>query len=270
MKAMRYFDTHCHLDADYGSQSVHDLIKRAQDAGVAAIVLPAVAPDNWDRCLEIASQYPFVYAALGIHPQCVRELSDPQIERAIPQLDQLLSESDAVAVGELGIDHRWDTDDDARARQEHVFLAQLDLAQKHHLPPIIHCLDAHGRFEHLWRQHPCRTTIHGIMHSYSGSAELVRTYVGLNLFISYSGAVTWHGAKRVPRAATATPDEWLLAETDAPYQPPHPLEEGPNRPDRVTRVVEVLAQLRQQSPEHVAELTWNNAQRAFQLPPTNA
>lgn len=262
---MELFDTHCHLDADYAGESVDALLERAAEAGVTGIVLPAVSPDNWDRTLEIAESHPMVYAALGVHPQCVRELSDEALAAAIAALPQRLQHPKIVAVGELGLDHRWDTDDVARARQLRAFERQLDIATDLKLPPIIHCLDAHGVFEATWRSHRCRTRIHGIMHSYSGSAELVRTYTSLNLFISYSGAVTWTGAKRVPRACAATPDAWLLIETDAPYQPPHPLENAPNRPDRVKRVAQVVAQLRGDDAEHIAALTTANARRAFGL-----
>ncbi len=262
---MKLFDTHCHLDADFDGRSVQDLLKRALDAGVEKIVLPGVAPANWDECLEIAQTHPGVFVALGIHPQCVRELTALEVDAGLRRLDELLHENKAVAVGEVGIDHRWDLDAEARQRQDQVFLAQLDLAQAHRLPPIIHCLDAHGRFAEIWKNHPCQEATHGIMHSYSGSAELVRVYTKQNLFISFSGGVTWAGAKRVPRACQATPDEWLLIETDAPYQPPHPLEAGANRPDQLVRVADVVAQLRETTAENIARITFANGLRAFGL-----
>ena len=262
---MKFFDTHCHLDADFDGLSVHEVLKRALDAGVEKIVLPAVSPHNWDACLEIAQNHVGVFVALGIHPQCVRDLSADEIDAGLKRLDELLCESKIVGVGEVGIDHRWDVASDARTRQDEVFIAQLDLAQAHRLPPIIHCLDAHGRFAEIWANHPCQQTIHGVMHSYSGSAELVRVYTAQNLYISFSGGVTWTGAKRVPRACQATPDGWLLIETDAPYQPPHPLEGGANRPDRVVRVAEFVAQLRGTTPEHIAQITFENSLRAFGL-----
>lgn len=265
---MKLFDTHCHLDADFDGLSVQEVLKRALDAGVERIVLPAVSPDGWDACLEIAHQNSGVFAGLGIHPQCVRDLTSAEVDHGLRRLDEMLHEPKVVGVGEIGLDHRWDSDADARIRQENVFIAQLDLACAHRLPPIIHCLDAHGRFGEIWHDHPCRHATPGIMHSFSGSAELVRIYTEQNLFISFSGGVTWQGAKRVPRACAATPDEWLLIETDAPYQPPHPLEEGKNRPDRVVRVAEVVAKLRGTSVEDIARLTFDNAMRAFGLDQT--
>ena len=262
---MKWFDTHCHLDADYGGLSLDDLMNRAREAGVEKIVLPAVAPENWETCLAIAQRFEGVYVALGIHPQCVRELGDSEISAALSDLPDLLRNDRVVAVGELGIDHRYDVEPHDRIRQESVMLAQLDIAADLRLPPIIHCLDAHGRFQEMWANHPCRKAVHGIMHSYSGSAELVGVYTKQNLFVSYSGAVTWTGAKRVPKACAATPDAWLLVETDALYQPPHPLENAPNRPDRTPRVGEVVAHLRGVDVETVANLTWANAHRAFGL-----
>lgn len=262
---MRFFDTHCHLDANYGPMSVRDVIDRAASQGIERIVLPSVAPDNWQTCADIAGAYEGVYVAFGIHPQCVRDLNDREIDAALKDLPSWLTHPKAVAVGELGIDHRWDTDEGARHRQERTMLDQLDIAADLKCPPIIHCLDAHGRFAALWSAHRCRHAVHGIMHSYSGSAELVHAYSKQNLYFSYSGAVTWNGAKRVPKACVATPDELLLIETDAPYQSPHPLDGAPNRPDRVARVAEIVAELRGVEIAQLAELTWTNANRAFRL-----
>ncbi len=263
---MRWCDTHCHLDAMGGEDvGLEAQLQEARAAGVGAIVLPAVAPENWARCVEIAAAHEEVKLALGIHPQAVRELSDAMIDEALARLPGLLRAHGAVAVGELGLDWRWDRDEVQRARQLRVFEAQLEIALEVGLAPIIHCLDAQEVLLRSWRGHPCRGKLEGVMHSYSGSADMVPLYVREGMWMSYSGSVTWHNAKRTPRAASATPLSRLLVETDAPYQPPHPLQARQNHPARVVEVGQCVARLQDRPVEEVARETWANACAAFGL-----
>lgn len=259
---MPWFDTHCHLDA---LKDLDQELNEARDADITRFLLPAVIPGNWDTCIRIAQNTPNVYLALGIHPQAVRELSDSEIEDALARLPALLQKHNAKAVGEIGIDHRWDKDPSQRTRQKDTFIAQLDIAADLGLPPVIHCLDAQGELLEIWKNHRCHRIVPGILHSYSGSADMVPLYVKLNCYISFSGAVTWSHAKRVPAACIVTPDDRLLVETDAPYQPPHPLKEGPNRLVRLARIGEVVASLRGQHVEYVQSLTTSNACRLLKV-----
>lgn len=259
---MSWFDTHCHLDA---LNDLHQELNDARDADITRFLLPAVIPSNWDTCIRIAQKTPNVYLALGIHPQAVRELSDSEIEDALARLPDLLQRHDAKAVGEIGIDHRWDKDPDQRRRQKDTFVTQLDIAADLGLPPIIHCLDAQGELLKIWQNHRCHQATPGILHSYSGSADMVPLYIKLNCYISFSGAVTWSYAKRVPAACVATPDDRLLVETDAPYQPPHPLEDGPNRLARLAHIGEVVASLRGRPTQEIQSLTTSNARRLLKV-----
>lgn len=256
---MRLYDTHCHLDARF-DQPVERLVDHARRAGVHAILLPAVSPATWDRSIEVAAAHPEVRLAVGIHPQAIGELSDDALDDALARLPEVLRRTGAVAVGEIGLDHLHDRDPTQRDRQRRAFVAQLDVASELGLPPLIHCLKAHGPLVELWASHRCEI---GVLHSYSGSAELVRRYVDAGLYVSFSGAVTFPRARRVPEACRVVPDERLLIETDAPYQPPHPLDDRPNRPERLVEVAEAVAQLRDVTAAHVAEVTWANASALF-------
>ena len=267
---MRLFDTHCHVDAlGPDDDAILVQLHEARDAGVRAILLPAVAPDQWERCAQLAAAHPdLIHLALGIHPQCVRELDDQALHDALDRLPDLLLAHGAVAVGEVGLDLRWDTDALARQRQRVALTRQLTIAHDLGLPPLLHCLDAHAMLLQLWREHPICGHVMGVMHSYSGSAELVRDYARQGMWFSFAGGITWHHAKRAPRAALAVPLDRLLIETDAPYQPPHPLDGGPNRPARQLQIAQRLAQLRQLPLHELAELTWRNAHLALGLPLT--
>lgn len=257
----RLYDTHCHVDA-LGAPGAE--LTEAAEAGVAAIVLPAVEPANWAACCALASAHPdTIRLALGIHPQVVAALEDETLDAALDALPAQLSAHGAVAVGEIGLDHRVDRTPQARARQLRVFERQLDVALETGLVPLIHVLGAHDTFLHAWRRHPICGRVPGVLHSYSGSAELVATYVRAGLYLAFSGAVSWSNARRVPRACQAVPAERLLIETDAPYQPPHPLEGRPNRPARLTTVAEAVARLRGEPLAVIAEQTWANAAQLF-------
>jgi TatD DNase family protein len=261
----RSYDTHCHLDAAGNDRDAAGMIAEAAAVGVAAIMLPAVEPANWDACIQIAQAHPTtVRLALGIHPQAVRDLTDDQIDDALDRLPDLLRAHGAMAVGEVGLDHRWDTDPAQRARQLKVFTRQLDIAHQLALPPLMHCLNAYDPLLQAWKKHPARRAgVPGVMHSYSGSADMVPLYVREGLYISFGGAVTWTHAKRTPAACAATPADRLLIETDAPYQPPHPLDDRPCRPAQIPLIAATMATLRSTTPDAILALTWDNAARLF-------
>lgn len=259
---MRLYDTHCHLDAGFDAP-LDAVIDEARRAGVGALLLPGVSPSGWARSAEVAGRYPEVRLALGIHPQAVAELADEVLDEALAALPGWLARTGAVAVGEIGLDHHHDRDPRQRERQRRVFLAQLDIAAELALPPLIHCLKAYQPVLDAWRAHRCRERVPGVMHAYSGSAELVPRYVEEGLYVSFAGAVTFANARRAPEACRAVPDDRLLIETDAPYQPPHPLQGRPNRPARLVEIARAVATARDQSLEHVAAVTWANAEALF-------
>lgn len=256
---MRLFDTHCHLDAPF-DRSLDSLVAQARAAGVQAILLPAVRPEGWTGSAAVAARFDEVRLALGIHPQAVRDLSDDEIDAALASLPRRLEQSGAVAVGEIGLDHAHDRDPVQRARQRRVFEAQLDVAAALKLPPLIHCLRAHGAVVEILE---ARGEAPGVLHAYSGSAELVQRYLRVGVSLSFSGALTVPGARRVPAACREVPEDRLLIETDAPYQAPHPKDGGPNRPDRLIEVARAVAAVRDQPVERVASCTWDNAERLF-------
>lgn len=262
---MRLFDTHVHLDAGANVLAPGELVERAAAVGVTDLLLVGVEPDNWARCATIAHAMPSVHLGLGIHPQAVRGLDDATIDDALERLPALLRQTGAVAVGEIGLDYLWDKDPIQRQRQRDVLIRQLDMAVALDLPVSLHALRSLEPLLALWRAHPARRRLPAILHSFSGSAEQVPMFAAEGLCFAFSGSVTWTGARRTPNAARVVPDELLLLETDAPYQPPHPLEPGPCRPDHLAQVLQRVAELRGASPEHIAELTWANARRTLRL-----
>ena len=248
-------DTHVHLDDDaFGD--VARVWQEARDAGVMGAVAVGVQPSTWQRTIEVA-RLPGVGLALGIHPQVVPHLTDAVIDVALAELPSLLT--DAVAIGECGLDGpAGDLE-----RQERVLRAHLALARDLKLPVSLHVLRIHGPTLTLLKSFG--RVEQGVLHSYSGSAELVRDYLALGWSFSFAGAITRSNARRPLDAVRAVPIDHLLAETDAPFQPTGADARDRKRgdPADLCEVVRALAAARSADPIEIAERTTANARRIF-------
>jgi TatD DNase family protein len=250
-------DTHVHLDVEPLDDAAW---AAARAAGVCAALAVGVAPATWERTIAAARRLEGVGLALGIHPQVVPALDDAAIDDALARLPSLLVETGAAAVGECGLDGPSGEMD----RQRRVLLAQLRIAREAHLPISLHVFRAHGPAIDLLRAFG-PLPAGGVVHGYSGPAELVPRYLAAGLSISFAGAITRSNARRPILAARVVPAEHLLIETDAPYQPT-----GADARDRkygeprdLRDVVRVLARVRGEEEEEVARRTTGNALRIF-------
>jgi TatD DNase family protein len=240
-------DSHCHLDLAAFDADREAVLARATAAGVTGILVPAVRPSTWDAVIALRS--PIVRIALGIHPQVVPELTSAE-ELTAESLAEAARAVGAIAIGETGLD--GGTDD--RASQERLFRLHLRAARLAELPVVIHVLRAHDRAPQLLRE---EGPVTGVMHSYSGGAELVPIYRDLGLAFSFAGPVTYANARRPLEAVRAVPPELLLAETDAPDQAPALHRGGRSEPAFVTEIVAALAALQPEAD------TAANARRIF-------
>lgn len=256
-------DTHVHLDDPaFDLDDRRDLWRHARDAGVEAAIAVGVAPATWSRTIAVARALDDVVIALGIHPQVVPTLTDAEIDEALRALPAQLDASAAVAVGECGLDGpSGDLD-----RQERVLRAHLAIARAMDLPVSLHVFGAHGRALALLRDVGARPSA-GVLHSYSGPAELVREYAKLGWSFGFAGAVSRSNARRPVLAARAVPRDLLLAETDAPFQPV-----GADARDRprgdprdLGAVIAAIARARGEEPSDVARTTTENARALFGL-----
>jgi TatD DNase family protein len=226
-------------------------------AGVIGIVLPAIRPRTWDRVREVVRRYAAagVRHALGIHPQIVPELEPDEIAG---DLTARLTEAaaEACAIGECGLDGGTA----AREWQEQIFRAHIRAARATGKPLVIHVLRAHDAALRILRE---EGPAPGVLHSYSGGANLVPVYRDLGLAFSFAGPVTYPNARRPIAAARAVPDALLLAETDAPDQAPTAHRGGRSEPAFVTDVIAGLAAARGATAGEITALTTANARRIF-------
>lgn len=255
-------DSHCHLDVDAFAADRAAVVARAAAAGVAGVLVPAIRPRTWPALLALPDAHPApgLALALGVHPQVVPEL-DAAEDAVIDRLAEAIAAAATprvVAVGECGLD--GGTAD--HPRQERVLRAHVRAARALGLPLVIHVLRAHDAAPRLLRDERAGD-VGGVIHSYSGSAELVRGYVELGFAISFAAALTRPGARRPVAAARAVPADALLVETDAPDQTPSARRGQRNEPAHLGDVIAAVAAARGEPVAEVAARTAANARRVF-------
>ncbi|MBQ9805209.1 MAG: TatD family hydrolase [Clostridia bacterium] len=265
---MKIFDTHAHYyDRRFAENSADEILEQIMPDPVCAIINVGTNCENSRIAIEQAAKYEGMYAAIGIHPGDCHAIENA--DAALAMLDTMLGDWESrkrdkiVALGEIGLDYYWQEYDGIpmdKQKEAYFFDAQMELAEKHVIPVLIHDRDAHGDcFETILR-HP---NVKGVLHSYSGSAEMARELVRRGWYISFSGTLTFKNATRVREAALAVPRDRLLIETDAPYLAPHPHRGKLNHSGLLVHSLETLAVLWNCTPEEAAEQTFENAERFF-------
>jgi TatD DNase family protein len=252
---MNLFDAHCHLqDKRYGDQLAL-VVDRACAAGVIRMSCCGSEEQDWEAIRKIALEYKMVLPSFGLYPLNIPGRSEQWLEKLKSFLLSIPS-----GVGEIGLDNSIEGSNDRE--QEEVFVAQLRLARELQRPVTIHCRKAWGRLLEILKQEG-GIKHGGIVHTYSGSPELVRPLEDLGVSISFSGAITRAGNKRGCKALQAVSRERLLLETDSPDILPVGAEGTCNEPANLPLVARAAALLLGERVETVAELTFNNANRLF-------
>ncbi len=207
------FDTHSHYTDSAFDEDREALLASMPEKGVRYILLASSSiADAWANA-ALAGKFDFVYAAAGVHPECVDNLP----EDWLTQLRQLAAEEKVRAIGEIGLDYHYDGYD--APLQKEVFTAQLELARELELPVIVHIREAMGDAMEILRQYRPK----GVVHCFSGSAESAKELLGLGMHISFTGVLTFRNARKSLEALAEVPLERLMMETDCPYMAPVPM-----------------------------------------------
>ncbi len=252
------FDTHVHLNDKKYMDDLVEVIDRAKNEGVKYMLVVGYDQVSNQRAIELSEKYEFIYAAVGWHPVDAIYLTDELFD----QLKEQLNHSKVVAVGECGLDYHWDTS--PVDIQKEVFVKQIQLAKEINKPLIIHTRDSIQDTYDILKENSV-DVIGGVMHCYSGSIEMARSFINLNFKISLGGPVTFTNGRRAQEVATHIPLEDLLIETDAPYLTPHPYRGTRNEPAYVSMVAKKIAELKNISYEKVAKQTTFNACQLFNI-----
>ncbi len=254
------FDTHTHLDQKEFDSNRDEVLRRAQEAGVKYLVAVGCTASDSQKCVQLAAQYDGVYAAVGIQPNYIAEagVNDWAV------IEELATATGVVAIGETGLDRHWDyTPFDI---QQDYFDRHIRLAQKHDLPFVVHMRDCDDDIMQMLRKARQSGLLKGIMHSFTGDAQMAAECVELGMHISFAGMLTFKKSQALRECAATIPDERLLVETDCPYLSPEPVRsKRPNEPAFVRHTATCLAEVRQVSLDELAKQTTKNACRLFGL-----
>ncbi|MFN2137178.1 MAG: TatD family hydrolase [Candidatus Promineifilaceae bacterium] len=251
-------DTHCHLDFERFDEDRDEVLQRARDAGVRAIVVPAIDLNNCSAVLALAERYVGVQAAVGVHPNSTSEWHSSWIDLLRP----LAVRPSVVAIGEIGLDYYWE--DAPHEAQHRAFTAQLELAAELSLPVIVHNREAGEDVIRLLSESSLASTERpGVLHSFSDTLDVAMAGIDLGFYIGLTGPVTFKNADDLRQIVSALPLERILVETDAPFLAPQPRRGKRNEPAYIIYMVEQIAELFNLSVEEVARNTTENARRLF-------
>ena len=250
---MPIFDTHAHyFKSDFGGE-LDSLLCSMPENGVEHILAIGCSVADSREQLDLAQRYDFIHAAVGIHPENVDGLQPDWLA----QIESMLNEPKAAALGEIGLDYHYEGFD--RELQHEVFIKQLELAEKLHKPVVIHSRDACEDTMNILKRYKPR----GVMHCFSGSAETAREVVKLGMYIGFTGVLTFKNSKKAWAACEAVPPDRLLLETDCPYMAPVPHRGEKCNSTMIKYTAEKMAEIKGVSAAEMIEICAANGKRLF-------
>lgn len=250
------FDTHAHLNDERFDIDREEIIASLNRKGLYAYCEIGYDMESSYRAQSLASEYDFIYCAVGVHPHDTKDMK----EGDIPALAELLKKDKVVALGEIGLDYYYDNSE--RDVQREWFAHQLAVAKESDMPVVIHSRDAMNDTINILKEYGNGD---GIIHCYSGSRESARILLDMGYYISFAGPVTFKNASTLLDVARYVPDDRILIETDSPYLAPHPHRGKRNCPLYVEEVARKLSEIRGVDFDKIAEITLNNAKKVYRI-----
>ncbi len=250
------FDTHAHYNDETFDRDREDLLTQMEPAGIAGIVNVGASWEDIKGAQKLADAYPFIFSAVGLHPDSVGILDDEHLE----EMRELCGREKTVAVGEIGLDYHWGRENSGLQRD--CFILQLNLAKECDLPVNIHSRNAAQETFDIIRENHAGTT-GGIIHCFSSSAEMALSYVRLGYYIGIGGVVTFKNARVMREVAAAVPLDHIVVETDCPYLAPAPHRGERNSSLNLPLVINKIAEIKGISAREVEEATFENALNVY-------
>jgi TatD DNase family protein len=259
---LQIIDSHAHLESEDFDADRAEMLARAKASGVEMILAigsGGSGPDKLDAAINVAKDYDWIYATIGIHPQ------DAQLaqEDHYAQLDLLAKNPKVIAWGEIGLDYHWP--DNPREIQHTVFRRQLIPARAAKLPIVIHCRDAWEDCLAILKQDWAPSGLGGILHCFTGTPADAAAGIEMGFMISFAANVTYPKMQHLRDVAGAVPLDCILTETDSPYLPPQGKRGKRNEPANVAEVAQTLGSVRNLGTEEIAATTAANFRRFFRL-----
>lgn len=249
-----YFDSHAHYNDSQFDEDREELLSDLKNHNVGYIVnIGADMPSSLES-IKLAEKYDFIYVSVGVHPHEAKSVKEEDYE----QLKKWLENEKVVALGEIGLDYHYDFS--PRDIQREVFVRQLKICENITKPVIIHSREACQEVFDIIKSSNVRK---GVVHAYSGSAELAKEYVKLGFYIGIGGVITFKNAKKLIEVVENIPIERILIETDSPYLTPVPFRGTRNNSKYLKEIVEKISEIKQISHKEIEEISFENAKNFF-------
>lgn len=252
------FESHAHYDDEAFNEDREELLSSLQDAGIGTVINVGASLSSCQTTIDLMQKYPFIYGAIGVHPSDTAELNEENF-RLLREWCELPK---VVSVGEIGLDYYWDTPE--REIQKKWFVRQIALAREVKKPIIVHSREAAKDTMDMMTAEKCGE-IGGVVHCYSYTKEVARTFLDMGMYFGIGGVVTFSNAKKLKEAVEYIPMENILLETDCPYLAPVPNRGKRNSSLNLPYVAEEIGRLKGISTEEVIRITEQNAKKLFRI-----
>ena len=249
---MRLIDSHCHLNYEGLVERQDEVLENARARGVRGFLNISTRQREWDAIIAVADKHDDVWASVGVHPH----EADAHPDLGSAALAAASSHSRVIAIGECGLDYYYDKSD--RAAQRERFEAHIDAASQTGLPLVVHTRDAEADTTEILERAVKEKGVRGVLHCFTGSAQLARKGLELGFYVSLSGIVTFKNAQDLQETAKWLPADQMLVETDSPFLAPVPHRGQKCEPAFVADTAAFVAELRGEDPDQLAEATTAN------------
>ena len=255
------FESHAHYDDERFDSDRVELLSLMPKKNIERIINVGSTLNSSRKSIELAKEYDFIYAAIGVHPSDISCFDEE--ENGLDWLyETAKKEKKVVSIGEIGFDFYWDKEEENHRLQKHYFLEQLEIARKLDLPVIIHSRDAAKETFDIMKEAAEKGT-KGVIHCFSYSPELAEEYVKLGYYIGVGGVVTFKNGKKLKEAVRRIPLNRILTETDCPYMAPTPFRGERNDSTFIPYVVQEIAKLKEITEAEVIDVTSKNGYELF-------
>ena len=250
-------DTHAHYDDEAFDADREALLASMHDGGIEKIVNVCASVDGLHDTVELMEKYPFIYGAVGVHP----DDADKMTEETLEEIRKLCKLPKAVAVGEIGLDYYWHKEEHEHEIQKKMFRAQMEIAREAQMPFMIHSREAAKDTLDIVKDCMKGGMYGGIIHCFSYSREIAAEYLKMGLYLGIGGVVTFKNAKKLKETVQYAPLSQLVLETDCPYMSPEPNRGKRNSSSNLPYVAQAIAELKGITAEEVIDVTRQNAEK---------
>jgi len=260
---LEFFDSHSHYNDKRFNEDRERIIKETYEAGVTKFVCAGYDIQSSLNSLNISEKYDFIYSICGISPNDIPQ-SEQQLWKDIEEISKIAKDNNSkklVAIGEIGLDYYWNKEN--KELQKQAFIKQIELANELELPIVIHSREASVDTIDIIKNHKVNKA--GIFHCCQLNQELVRQALELGYYISFAGPITYKSSKNAPEVIKMVPIDRILIETDSPYLSPEPNRGRRNDCRNVKYVAQKIADVKELTIEEVAQKTYENAIRIFNI-----